>query len=226
MQILLIEDDIHLCETMCFHLHKEGHHVTYCYDGQEGLEMAESGVYDLIILDRMLPSLNGIHILKRLRSLGIHTTILMVTALDNIDDRVTGLDAGADDYLSKPFATKELLARVRALSRRPNQWENTHSITYGDIELDLTSRLLSCGAQSCSLSKREHSLLEFFIKNPNQALSRNVIFTRVWGASSSVEDGNLDNYIHFLRRRLKSVGSTLSIKTVHGIGYVLEIGHA
>lgn len=225
MEILLIEDDIHLCETICFHLHKESHHVTCCYDGQEGLELAQSNPYDLIILDRMLPSLNGIHILERLRALGIHTSILMVTALDGIDDRVKGLDAGADDYLSKPFATKELLARVRALSRRPKEWENVHTMTYGDIELDLTSRLLTCGVQSCSLSKREHSLLEFFIKNPNKALSRSVIFTRIWGASSSVEDGNLDNYIHFLRRRLKSIGSTLNIKTIHGIGYALESDH-
>lgn len=226
MRILLIEDDIRLCSGIIFHLKQENYNVDTCHDGLESIYFIEHNVYDLIILDRLLPSLDGISILKHIRSQNITTPVLMVTALSDIDDRVDGLDAGADDYLAKPFAIKELLARIRALSRRPTALETLTSINYEDVNLDLSSCVLQGPTHSCSLSKREATLTEFFLKNPNRILPRNLILSKVWGPDALVEDGNLDNYIHFLRRRLNTVGSTLRIKTVRGIGYSLEVNNA
>jgi DNA-binding response OmpR family regulator len=161
-----------------------------------------------------------------MRSQGNHTPVILVTALSALDDKVEGLDAGADDYLAKPFEIKELLARIRALSRRPTKWESQDLITYGDTSLDLSCCILQGPARSCSLSKREASLAEVFLKNPLKILPRNVILSKVWGPDAPVEDGNLDNYIHFIRRRLHTIGSTLQIKTIRAIGYCLEAAYA
>lgn len=225
MRILCIEDDVDLVEGMRFHLIKEGYKVDCCHDGLDGLLLLKDQSFDLVILDRMLPGLDGISLLIKLRSLKIHIPILMVTALDGIGDRVAGLDAGADDYLVKPFATDELLARVRALSRRPSQIANTKQLTYHDVTLDLLGLSLSGPKSTCSLSKRETELTEVFLKSPNEPLPRNMLFTKVWGPATDVEDGNLDNYIYFLRLRLKSIGSSLHIKTIRSVGYQLEIHH-
>lgn len=222
MRILLIEDDYELCDAVSFHLKKAGYEVDYCYDGEEGLSFAKEQVYEMIILDRMLPSLNGINLLTRIRTLGIHTPVIIVTALNGIGDRVEGLDAGADDYLIKPFAVEELLARIRALNRRPSQLESINHISYGDLTLDLMTSSLSGPLGSCSLSKRETQLAEVFLKNPNYSLPRHIILSRVWGPATDIEDGNLENYIYYLRRRLRTVGSHLQIKTIRSIGYALE----
>lgn len=222
MRILLIEDDIDLCEAICFHLKNEGYIVDVCNDGEDSEYYINQNAYDLIILDRMLPSVNGLDILKRTRSDGIVTPILMMTALNAIGDKVEGLDAGADDYIVKPFATAELLARIRALSRRPPKWENSNFISYGDISLDIIGHYLKGPDSSFSLSKRETQLFEILIKNPEKAIPRNVMFAHVWGADNIVEEGNLDNYIYFLRRRLNTVGSGLQIKTIRSVGYCLE----
>ncbi len=222
MRILIVEDDIALCEAIRFHLKNEGYIVDICNDGEDASYYINQNAYDLIILDRMLPYINGLDILKHARSDGIVTPILMMTALNAIGDKVEGLDAGADDYIVKPFATAELLARIRALSRRPPKWEDSNYITYGDIILDTISHSLKGPNSSFSLSKRETQLFEIFIKNPEKTISRNVIFAHVWGADNIVEEGNLDNYIYFLRRRLNTIGSNLQIKTIRSVGYCLE----
>lgn len=226
MRILCIEDDLELAKGMNFHLKLEGYDVDCCFNGLDGLELIKSHSFDLVILDRMLPQLDGISVLTQLRTLGLTTPVILVTALDGIGDRVKGLDAGADDYLVKPFAIDELLARVRALSRRPSQITNTRHLKLGDVTLDLLGLSLFGPKRACSLSKREATLIEIFIKNPNEPLSRSLILSKVWGPDTEVEDGNIDNYIYFIRRRLTTVGSQLHIKTIRSIGYMLELTHA
>ncbi|WP_054743949.1 response regulator transcription factor [Cellulosilyticum ruminicola] len=226
MRILLIEDDEKLCESLVFYLNGEGYATDTCHDGLDTLSFIKQCDYDLIILDRMLPSLDGLNVLRQIRSKEITTPVLMLTALSDIDNKVEGLDAGADDYLGKPFATQELLARIRALGRRPAQLKNIKQLTVSDVTLDLNTFILTGPSHNCSLSKREAALLEIFLNNMNTLLPRHTILSRVWGPYSPVEDGNLDNYIHFLRRRLKTVGSTLKISTTRGVGYTLEVSHA
>lgn len=226
MRILLVEDNVPLCQTIARHITKEGYILDYTYDGKEGLKYIESHGYDLIILDCMLPSLNGVELLKIIRQKGIHTPVIITTALSDVNDRVNGLDAGADDYLTKPFAMEELLARIRALRRRPSKWESPQSLTFGDISYDTLQQTLTGPSRSCSLSKREGHLLEFFLENPKQVLPRSVIFSRIWGPDAPVEESNIDNYIRFIRRRLTSVGSSLQLTTVRAVGYILEENHA
>lgn len=222
MRILMVEDDVDLCGAVEIHLKREGHTVDLAHDGEDGLHFALQNAYDLILLDRMLPGLDGVSLVSRLRREGFTTPVLMMTALNGISDRVDGLDAGADDYLPKPFATEELLARVRALSRRPVQWESTRRLTAGDAELDTELCALRGPKAACTLSKREGQLLELFFRNKGQTMTRDLLLARVWGPDAPVEDGNLDNYIHFLRRRLAATGSELKIVTARGVGYRLE----
>ncbi len=222
MRILVIEDNELLCESITSHLKKEGYNVDYCYDGKEGLDFAMSQSYDLILLDRLLPSLDGILLLKSIRAVGITTPVIMVTALASIDDKVTGLDYGADDYITKPFSMKELLARIRALYRRPIQLRSIDVLEYKDIHFDRMQLSLTGPTDTCTLSKRESNLLEVFLENPNVLLPRQFIYSKVWGPNSFVEDGNIDNYIRFLRRRLITIGSAQQIRTVRGVGYIWE----
>ena len=170
----------------------------------------------------MLPLIDGITLLKKIRSLGNHTPVILLTALGELQDKITGLDSGADDYLVKPFAFEELLARIRSISRRPREWKDTKTHHFGDIVYTPSSNLLSGPMGECTLSKKEGALLEIFLLNPSQTLPRTALLSKVWGIDSDVEDGNLDNYMHFIRRRLKTVSSNVSIKTVRGIGYHLE----
>lgn len=222
MRILMVEDDPELCRAVQVSLEQEGYAADISHNGEEGLYLAKHNAYDCLLLDRMIPDLDGLSLLKKLRGAGITAPAILVTALNGIGDRVEGLDGGADDYLVKPFAMEELLARIRALSRRPSQWENTHQISYGGLELDADSAYLKGPGGSCTLSRRECQLLEFFLRNPGQILPRELLLSRVWGPDAMVEDGNLDNYIHFLRRRLKATGGCLQIKTARSVGYQLE----
>ena len=226
MRILCIEDDTELAESICFHLKHVGYNIDCSEDGLEGFELVKTNTYDLVILDRMLPSLDGLSLLKRIRALNLQLPVIMVTALDGIGDRVAGLNSGADDYLVKPFAIEELIARVGALSRRPSQMINTEQIHFADVTLDLLGLCLTGPLRSCSLSKKEGDLAEFFLRHPSEPLTRELLLSKVWGPDTEVEDGNLDNYIHFLRRRLKAVGSELHIKTLRSIGYTLEATYA
>ena len=225
MRILMIEDDEKLCEAVGFRLQQEGFTVDVCHDGDDGLRWITQQAHDLILLDRMLPSMDGLQVLTQMRLKGIMTPVLLMTALGSIEQRVEGLDCGADDYLVKPFDMQELLARIRAMNRRPRTWESSDIVSFGDIVFDSAAKTLQGICGNCTLSKREADLFEVLIKNPGQILPRSVLFSRVWGPDAPVEDGNLDNYIHFLRRRLKSVGSLLQIKTIRGVGYQLEGAH-
>ena len=224
MRILMIEDDGKLCEAVCYHLEREGFTVDVCHDGDDGLRWVRQQAHDLVLLDRMLPTVSGTTVLERMRADGIQTPVLIVTALDAVADRVQGLNAGADDYLVKPFDMDELVARIRAMARRPRQWENTNVIRCGGVSFDPDGRVLSGPGGECSLSKREAALLDSLLRYPGQTFTRNVLLSRVWGPYAPVEDGNLDNYVYFLRRRLKQVGSGLEIRTVRGVGYKLEGG--
>ncbi len=222
MQILIIEDDVPLAQGLAFHLRHEGFAVDVHEDGLSGIEAAAQGKYELILLDRMLPGMDGVQILKRLREKHISTPVLMITAMANVHDRVEGLDAGADDYLVKPFAVEELLARVRALGRRTPQLSEPERLQYGSVTLNADRGFLqSESGASCALSKREASLLAQFMRNPERILPRDLLLSRVWG-DTPVEGGNLDNYIYFLRKRLAGLGADIKIATVHGIGFRLE----
>lgn len=222
MRILIIEDDLILCDSLKYQLEHEGISVDICHDGDSGLRYIRENIHDLILLDRMLPILDGTAVLKKIRGEQISTPLILVTALGDLHDRVQGLDLGADDYIVKPFAFEELMARIRCISRRPSGWNESKPLIYGDISYDASQKKLARGDQTCALSRREGDLLEAFLQNFGKILPRMTLLTRVWGPDASVEEGNLDNYIHLLRRRLTSVGSTLSLKTIRGIGYCLE----
>ena len=224
MNILMIEDDRELCTAVSFRLEQEGFSVTVCHDGEEGLYYMQESPFDLVILDRMLPHMNGIEVLKEARSRQIKTPVLMLTALGELNDRLSGLNGGADDYMVKPFAFEELLARIRCLLRRPAVYQSSsRSVSLGDVTFVPETRTLSSHGKTCTLSSREGELMEVFLRNPGQTLPRQLLLSRVWGLEADVEEGNLDNYIHFLRRRLKAVESTLQIRTVRGVGYQLEV---
>lgn len=225
MRILLVEDDEKLCEAIIFALEREGHIVDACHEGDDGLRWILQQAHDLILLDRMLPVMDGISILKRIRAEGIAIPVVLVTALGSVGERVGGLDAGADDYLVKPFDFEELLARIHSVLRRPVRWEGDKPLKYGDISFEIKQKMLYCNKITCSLSAREGNLLEFFLRNPGMTIPRASLLSKVWGPDASVEDGNLDNYIYLLRRRLKGVKSVLQLKTVRGIGYRLEVPH-
>lgn len=224
MRLLLIEDDESLCLSLSYQLRQDGFAPETCHDGEEGLLWARQQGYDLILLDRMLPGMDGLTLLRQLRREGIHTPVIFLTALGQLGDKTGGLDAGADDYIVKPFAYDELLARIRCVLRRPAVLSGGDLLRYGDVTYDPGSLTLRRGSASTALSKRLGDLLELFLRNPGQTLPRQTILLRVWGMETEVEDGNLDNYTYFLRRSLRKVGSTLRLTTVRGIGYRLEEG--
>lgn len=221
MRILLAEDDEKLNETLVYGLTQAGFIVDSCFDGTDALFYGEQNIYDVILLDRMLPGLQGTDVLETLRLKGITTPVILITALGTLSDKVEGLDLGADDYLVKPFAQEELFARIRCVTRRPHRILDEEALTHADISWFPAECRLTGPSGSCTLSKREAALLETFLKSGGTTLPRNHLLLKVWGPDSDVEEGNLDNYIHFLRRRLRTVGSVLAIKTVRGIGYSL-----
>lgn len=222
MRILMIEDDIDLCCTVSFLLENEGYTVDLCHNGKNGLDTAKTVSYDIIILDRMLPILDGLTVLKALREEKIQTPVLLLTALGTLDDKVIGLDAGADDYLTKPFEIKELLARIRVLLRRATPINADITLFFEYHTLNPIEKTLTYKEKNYALTSREASLFEYFFKHPNIALHREGIITSIWGAYPSIEDGNLDNYIYFLRKILKSLKSPLYIKTIRAVGFKLE----
>lgn len=229
MHILIIEDDRELCQALTLQLAARSHTADCCHTGTEALYCAMKDSYDLILLDRMLPEIDGLSILRSLRRNKISAPVILTTALDAVSDRIDGLDAGADDYLVKPYDTEELLARIRALTRRPRSYlESGSTLSHKDIVLDPDTRTLSLTASTgktsdqIQLSKREVLLMEFFLRNPEKTLNREQLFTRVWGPDGTVEDGNLDTYIYFCRKHLKNLKSRVQILTVHGTGYRME----
>lgn len=221
MRILMVEDDEALCEALRAALEAAGFRTDFCHNGTDGLALLNSGGYDVCVLDRMLPGLDGLSILRAARSSGVTTPVLMLTALSGISERVDGLDAGADDYLAKPFDTRELLARLRALTRRPGTTADA-TIDCGDVCLSPSELILTGPKGKVSLTKRECNLLETLLRNAGRLQSRTVLLAQVWGPLAEVEDANLDCYIHFVRRRLQSVGSTSRVITIRGSGYKFE----
>lgn len=221
MRILLAEDDKKLNENLVYGLTQAGFIVDSCFDGEDALFYGEQDIYDVILLDRMLPCMQGIDVLMSLRQKGITTPVILITALGTLSDKVEGLDLGADDYLVKPFAQEELLARIRCVTRRPRRIVDKEAVLLSDISWFPAENRLTGPTSSCTLSKREAALLETFLGSGSATLPRSLLLMKVWGPDSDVEEGNLDNYIHFLRRRLKTVGSVLTIRTIRGVGYSL-----
>ncbi|MCR4714371.1 MAG: response regulator transcription factor [Treponemataceae bacterium] len=221
MRILLVEDEIHLAQALTEILKKNMYAADAAYDGETGLEYALSGVYDLIILDIMLPKMSGIEILKNLRAEKKSVPVLMLTAKDEIEDKVTGLDYGADDYMTKPFSTDELLARVRALLRRKGEVVDDE-LAFGDIVLKLKKSELVCGDNQVKLSLKEFQILELMMYNPDQILTKERIIDKIWGGDSDAEYNNVEVYISFLRKKMQFLNAKTEIKTVRGMGYSLE----
>ncbi|MCQ1529425.1 response regulator transcription factor [Lutispora saccharofermentans] len=224
MRLLLIEDEIALSDALVFMLKKKGYMVDAAYDGISGQEMAETDSYDLLIVDRMLPYKEGVSIIKDLRMKGIKTPVLILTAKDSIKDRVEGLDAGADDYLLKPFSTEELLARIRALSRRQSDIIEGESIRVGKAVLRPLHKEVKAGKETIRLTLKETQLLELLLRNRNQVITREQIINRVWGFDSEVEINIVEIYIHNLRKKLPPEHCGFTIETVRGIGYCIKEG--
>lgn len=223
MKLLLVEDEDRMAQALCEILRQEKYEVDHCADGNNGLEALESGIYDIAILDVMLPGINGFEIAKRARKVGVRTPILMLTAKAEVDDKVMGLDSGADDYLTKPFATKELLARVRALGRR-NIDTADGALKYEDIELDVATATLTCttNGQNVRLSEKECRIMEYLIANQNQILTREQLALKIWGVESEAEYNNVEVYMSFTRKKLSYVEAKTEIKAVRGLGYELR----
>lgn len=222
MRILLIEDDTDIREAVSFLLSKQGYAVDTADNGLDALDLARSGIHDLLILDWMLPGRDGVSILRDLRLEGLKTPVLMLTARTSVDNRVTGLDAGADDYLMKPFATEELFARVRALGRRRTDLLPEGSQRYGDLEYDAAQSEITRNGGAVHFTQKENQLFELLFINRGRLLSKELLFDRVWGLDSDNEIGVVEIYIHYLRKKLSAIQSTVSISTVRGVGYRLE----
>lgn len=217
-----IEDDEEICLAVQAQLIKEGYFVDICNHGADAFRYVLNGSYDAVILDWLLPGLDGLSILQIMRKNNIQIPVIMATAMNSVSDRIDGLDCGADDYIVKPYDLNELTARIRALVRRPANIGDVEHLVYCDLTYKHNERELSCNGQSFLLSKRESILIEYFMQNPDKTLARELIFTHVWGADTEVENGNLDNYIHFLRKRMKALESETEIVTLHNAGYRLQ----
>ena len=221
MNILIVEDDKDLCHAVTWQLLQEGHLVDCCHNGGDAVLYIGQGIYDLILLDCMLPGEGGLHILRSIRAGGNLTPVIILAALGEVNDRVAGLNAGADDYLVKPFAYSELSARIASLFRRKNAFENT-ALSFGDLSLDSTENILMCGDKKCALSQTESDLMRLLLQAGDKTTDRTVLLHKVWGLDTSVENSNLDNYIYFLRKRLKTLDSRVTIVNRRGHGYRLE----
>ena len=222
MRLLIAEDEVDLAEALTAFFEKNHFSVDAVHNGADAYEYAVSGGYDAVILDVMMPRMNGIQVLERLRAEGVKTPVMMLTAKGQKNDRITGFNAGADDYLSKPFDPDELLSRVRAILRRSEAYQPT-VLTYGDVTLDPTTGLLSCGGQSLRLGGRELQVMELLIRSPRQVFSAERIMERVWGWDNEAEINVVWVNISNLRKKLRSIGSHVTIRASRGLGYLLEV---
>ena len=221
MRVLVVEDEARLNDALCQILREQKYMVDAAFDGVEGQTLAESDAYDVIVLDVMLPRKDGFAVAADLRRAGHATPILMLTARDAVRDKVTGLDSGADDYMTKPFAPEELLARVRALARRPGEVV-TDQARFGDLTFDKSAAEIACGAKSVRLNFKESEILGLLMAHPSMLLSKEDILVKVWGYDSDAGDSNVEAYISFLRKKLAFIGSTVVIVAVKKQGYRLE----
>ena len=223
MRILVVEDEKEIADGLTGILKKEGFLVDAVYDGEDGLEYTLSGVYDIILMDVMLPGMDGFNIVKKARTAGIDTPVIMLTAKSQIEDKIYGLDLGADDYLTKPFDAGELLARIRARIRKNVDLKQNILSVY-DIELDSSTFQLRKDEKAVKLSKTEYQMLEYLMVNKGQILPKDVIINKVWGFEESGDYNSLEVYISFLRKKLKFVNANANIVTQKGIGYYLDAG--
>ena len=222
MMILLVEDEPNLSDALSYILKKNNYGVNVAFDGITGQDMAESSIYDLIILDRMLPGKEGLEVLKDIRKMGIKTPVLILTAKNTIPDKVEGLDCGADDYLSKPFSKDELLARLRALLRRQADIIKSEDIKLGLMILNPKKGEIECGGEVIKLTMKESQLLELLLRNKNQVITKEQILDKLWGFTSDVEINNVEVYLSYLRKKLNHIKCNVVIETVRGMGYYLK----
>jgi DNA-binding response OmpR family regulator len=223
VNLLLVEDERQLATALAALLRGQGYLVDTVFDGEDGEAWALSGIYDGIILDVMLPKKNGVALLRDLRKAGCATPVLLLTAKAEAEDVIEGLDAGADGYLTKPFNTGELFARVRALTRRRGAYTGA-TLRFGDIALQLPLQELQCGANGVSLPKKEYLILELLLQNSRQIIPKERFIEKIWGYNSDAEYNAIEVYVSFLRRKLAAVGSKVQIRAVRGVGYLLEVG--
>lgn len=221
MKILIVEDEVFLADSLKALLEKKGFQVETVYDGEAGAEYAELGVYDLLILDVMMPKLNGYDLARRVRASRCGTPILMLTARSSLEDRIEGLTAGADYYLTKPFDTRELLACINALLRR--QGSQVDEMVFGNTALDLASSTLVCGDRHVRLSAREFDVMRLLFQTQERNLSKETILARVWGFDSNAVENHVEVYVGFLRKKLASIGSNVRIVAARRLGYHLEV---
>lgn len=222
MRILLVEDDPSLCDAAAYWLRARGYEVDCCKDGEEAAWYMKEGSFDCILLDRMLPHIDGLTLLSQLRARRDFTPVILVTALGSLSDKLSGLDGGADDYLVKPFEMEELEARIRTVTRRGRTESLTGRLFFADLSYEPETCRLCGPAGEAVLSRKEGQVLETLLRSAQNALPRETVIRRVWGIDSDVEATNLDNYIHFLRRRLKALNSRARISNVWGVGFLLE----
>ena len=221
MKILIVEDEVLLANSLKTLLEKKGFTFEVAYDGETGKDYAETGVYDLLILDVMMPKLNGYDLARQVRAERCATPILMLTAKGELEDRIEGLNAGADYYLTKPFDTRELLACINALLRR--QGDQVDELRFGNTALDLASGMLVCGAERVRLSAKEFDIMRFLLQSKGNNLSKEVLLARVWGFDSNAVENHVEVYVGFLRKKLASIGSNVRIEAVRRLGYHLEV---
>ncbi len=223
--ILVVEDEARLARLMKRVLEEEGHVVDLAHDGDEALELGQAPGFDAIVLDVLLPGRNGFEVCRELRAAGVQTPVLMLTARGTVEDRVAGLDAGADDYLTKPFAFEELLARLRALTRRPPAIApGAGNLSVGDLTMDLARHEVRRGGRVIPLTVKEYALLEYFLRHPNQVLSRSQILDNVWGYDAEAAVSVIDIYVHYLRNKIDRGERQPLLHTVRGVGYSLRAG--
>lgn len=222
MRILIVEDEMDLSMILSERLEMEGYYVDAVYNGINGLDDALSGIYDIIILDIMLPGMDGLQVLSEIRRNNINTPVLMLTAKSEIEDKVIGFDKGADDYLTKPFNTKELLARIRALSRRKEKILFEDNLKFADIVLDKETHEICKNEQKIKLTKKEFNIIELLILNKGKTVSKESITVKVWGYDTDIEYNSIEVYISFLRKKLNAINSQIHISTVRGIGYTIK----
>lgn len=224
MRILIIEDEFNLADVISDSLKKEKYQVDIRTDGEEGYFDASSGIYDLIILDVMLPHMNGFEILKKLREEKVDSKIIMLTAKDTLEDKLNGFSNGANDYVPKPFHIEELLARVNAWLKNPVNIDKKNIVEYKDLMLDINTSSLTCKTnnEKIELVCKEFQLLEYFMNNSEQILSKEQIYDKVWGMENEIESNNLEVYLSFIRKKIKAIDSKVNIKSLRGLGYKME----
>ena len=225
MRILVVEDEFSLADIIATKLRKEKYNVDISLDGEDGLDNALSGVYDLIILDIMLPKVSGIEILKEIRANDIESKVIILTAKLSLDDKLIGFENGANDYVTKPFHMEELLARVNVQLRNNEKNINRDVLKFGDVELNVRTSTITCikNNESINVSYKELMILEYLMNNSNQIISKEQIYDKIWGIDTDFESNNLEAYLSFVRKKLKIVDSDVNIKAIRGMGYKLEV---